>query len=313
MKKKLLYLTCLLSYGLYTNSMNAQTMISFEASEGFSTGTINAQNGWYVTSDEDGNFISEQEISSAMASNGTQSFKIDEDPTFSPQTTPVMGAFYDFADPLASTHYTIEADFYISEDGGANFQMAIAGAVNYIALFQFDFENNFRTVETVNNVTNWSNIPNLAWQPQTWYTIKIEVEGNVTKYYIDGTLARTGTTLSSEQFEHMQLTHDNWGGYAHIDNIIITDLNSASTYNPEKFEYNVYPNPATNAITIAMKDNSRGLDQIAITDLNGRTVKTFELNKENEITLDISDVASGIYLMRITSQDAVETRKIVKK
>src|SRR5690606_29816172 len=103
----------------------AQTTVSFESSEGFSLGDINGQNGWVVTGNGSGGFISNQTISSSMASQGTQSLKIDEDPNVVPQANMVMGAFYDFSSPFSCTQYSISADINISATNGANFMMGI--------------------------------------------------------------------------------------------------------------------------------------------------------------------------------------------
>src|SRR5690554_7976045 len=106
MSKKLHLLVAAL--GLFIgNSVNAQTTISFESSEGFSIGDINGQNGWTVTGDGTGGFISNQTISSSIASQGTQSLKIDEDTNFGGQQSIVMGAFYDFSGTM-SVPYSVD-------------------------------------------------------------------------------------------------------------------------------------------------------------------------------------------------------------
>lgn len=72
----------------------------------------------------------------------------------------------------------------------------------------------------------------------------------------------------------------------------------------------VYPNPAKNEINIS---NSIGaiVNSMNLTDLNGRVVKSQELNTQ-ECRININDLASGIYLMNITTDLGLVTKKIIK-
>src|SRR5690606_32893384 len=106
-------------------SANAQQTISFEASEGFTTGNINGQNGWVSTSytETEGGptlYIDSQLISSEVVSDGTQALKIAQDSNFGNQQNPVMGAFSpDFS--TTGTQFEVSYDFYGSMLDGADF------------------------------------------------------------------------------------------------------------------------------------------------------------------------------------------------
>lgn len=301
MKKKLLIVSLVLSSFL---NVKAQTTFSFEASESYVLGDINTQNGWVVTGAGPGVFISGQVITDDLASEGTQSLKIDEDADFAGQSSSLMGAFYDLDAPLATTHYSISADYYMSELDGANFALFIAGAESFIARFEFDYTGVARTVEG----TAWSPIPTFTWTANTWYNVKIEVDGTVVKYYVDDVLLRTGATTITEQFEHFRLTHDNWGGFAYVDNVVITDM----SLGVKEFssDFSVYPNPTNGIVTIENRSNAI-VNSAQITDINGRIIRTSQVNEVSS-SIDISDLSAGVYLMNIASDQGTITKKIIK-
>ena len=74
-------------------------------------------------------------------------------------------------------------------------------------------------------------------------------------------------------------------------------------------EFSVYPNPVNNVLTI---DNAKALSNVSLTDLNGRTVKAQKFNGEIQVTMDVSKLSSGVYLMTIENDGIKSTRKIIK-
>ncbi|MFT3796319.1 T9SS type A sorting domain-containing protein [Flavobacterium sp.] len=75
-------------------------------------------------------------------------------------------------------------------------------------------------------------------------------------------------------------------------------------------EVSVYPNPATNVINVSNPNAS--ITKITLTDLNGRTVKQINYDKVAEIQINISDLASGMYMMNIQSTDGESVKKFLK-
>lgn len=70
-------------------------------------------------------------------------------------------------------------------------------------------------------------------------------------------------------------------------------------------EVNVYPNPATTVINI---DNAEGA-QISVYDLSGRMVSNVNSASANQ-TIDASNLAKGMYIVRIVNGDNVITKKV---
>ncbi len=72
----------------------------------------------------------------------------------------------------------------------------------------------------------------------------------------------------------------------------------------------VYPNPASSAVNVAFEASADA--QVALSDLTGSSVAAASASKGiNNISLDVSNVASGLYILSITTADGVVTRKVV--
>ena len=70
----------------------------------------------------------------------------------------------------------------------------------------------------------------------------------------------------------------------------------------------VYPNPVIDAFDITGID---GKATISLTDLNGRTILTKEISADEKVT--VSNLTSGLYLIRITTGKGAVLKKMVKK
>jgi subtilase-type serine protease len=71
----------------------------------------------------------------------------------------------------------------------------------------------------------------------------------------------------------------------------------------------VYPNPTTGELRITNYDLRIG--NVEIFDVYGRMQKSRKAEKQNEI--DISDLSSGIYFLKITTEQGTITKKVVKQ
>lgn len=79
-------------------------------------------------------------------------------------------------------------------------------------------------------------------------------------------------------------------------------------------EFLLFPNPTYNSISISNL-NSVTLESVTIYDVNGRMIKTkhFESNyTSNDLTIDISEVESGVYLFVIESDKGQQVKRIIK-
>ena len=75
----------------------------------------------------------------------------------------------------------------------------------------------------------------------------------------------------------------------------------------------VYPNPAANNININIPAAFDGV--ITIADMNGKIVKSMTMNSTygEIVTMDISNLASGIYSVTTATDATVTATKLVKE
>lgn len=77
-----------------------------------------------------------------------------------------------------------------------------------------------------------------------------------------------------------------------------------------KTNFAVFPNPAHDTLNLK-NTNAIAIDSIEMTDANGRIVKQFQVGQVSE-QLNISDLNSGVYFLRIKSKQGIGSAKIVK-
>ena len=95
------------------------------------------------------------------------------------------------------------------------------------------------------------------------------------------------------------------------DDFLVTTSDTAGVNNNLASQFSVFPNPTANVINIANAENIL-VNGVAIVDVNGRTVKSVNFDGVSEAQVNIADLASGMYLMNISSDKGMTTKKIVK-
>jgi hypothetical protein len=99
------------------------------------------------------------------------------------------------------------------------------------------------------------------------------------------------------------------GTFMRLDTVNMTSVLGTNEFLNSKFA--ISPNPANDFITLSNTDNII-VKSISMTDLNGRVVKQVSYSDASNIQVNVSDLASGMYLMNITSDQGTATKKVVK-
>jgi hypothetical protein len=97
--------------------------------------------------------------------------------------------------------------------------------------------------------------------------------------------------------------------YLFLDTLDISSVLSNNNYLLSKLS--VFPNPAKNIVTIA-NDSNVIVNAIEMTDLNGRVVKSMKVNAA-QTEVSVSDLAVGVYMMKITTDQGIATKKLIKE
>ena len=172
-----------------------------------------------------------------------------------------------------------------------------------------------------NNVSvNSSNTNN------TWYHFVYVYDGTSAKIYKNGvlltTVAKTWNTINNSNIFKLGIGVGNeylFNGAIDdlkIYNVALTDTQVTSLYtnntlssqdfNQNNLEVSLYPNPVKDILNIVTETE---LQSVEIYNLQGQKVKTSTTKQTN-----VSDLASGIYMVRIQDENnGVATKKIVKQ
>lgn len=96
------------------------------------------------------------------------------------------------------------------------------------------------------------------------------------------------------------------GANAYIDNVMVYEGTASLTENNIE-GLNVYPNPATDIVTIS--SFSMAPKHVQLFDMVGKKV----MDVETTSTINVSELNKGIYVMKITEAGKTATRKLVVK
>lgn len=150
------------------------------------------------------------------------------------------------------------------------------------------------------------------------YTVLVSTTGTATTDFtnmvFDGNVANVNFTLKSLDisafagqniyiaFRHCNSSDVYW---MLVDDIEVIAGQHAGISNVSDATVQLYPNPTSNVLNI----NAEGVQEVSVIDINGRTVMT----EKNVNTVNLSDLANGVYYVRVITNNGVATEKIVKK
>jgi hypothetical protein len=94
-----------------------------------------------------------------------------------------------------------------------------------------------------------------------------------------------------------------------VDNFTVSSQLAVPTFETATFD--VYPNPVINSISIS-NPNNETITGVAIFDINGRMIKQERFNSKTDLKINVSEMASGIYTMKIDSEKGQVVKKMIK-
>ncbi len=300
----------ILATAMFATTLTAQNNISFETSENYQTGNIMPQNGWIVTDDGEGNYITNQLITTEKASSGTQSYKNGFVPEFGVQYFPIMGASKNFAQPVSYRNATVTFDMMVNESDGSIFEAAAFGIdanEEYIPVFDlvFDYLGSFNVITSVDYDMQDTEV---QWTANRWHAIKIDINENQIKYYVDNSLIYTTPNFSKVDLVGLNFLHDNYSGDAFIDNIKVSS-GILAVDNIIKEGLSIYPNPVADILNFKL--NSTDIKSYSIFDFSGKQVMSSSLDQKS---INVASLTPGSYVLKITGKNGENRQtKFIKK
>lgn len=117
------------------------------------------------------------------------------------------------------------------------------------------------------------------------------------------------STLISAEFDPYEI-----GDNVHIDEVILLAeevVEVVEISNEDNIK--VYPNPTYNQLNIEFDPSEYQFSEINLMDINGKYYnQSNDMLKSGSINIDISEIPSGVYLLRMVDKGSIKTTKIVK-
>ncbi|RTY93626.1 T9SS type A sorting domain-containing protein [Flavobacterium sp. GT3R68] len=235
----------------------------------------------------------------------------------------IAEADYDFfTGPATTSLNSMRVAFY--DGSGAKILGGLRITLNTMAITGLAYYDNAGTLGNYSfNLGAAGAVVTLA--PNTWYKLGFsfnkttgEIKFKESTGLFSGSVmgAGTGTDISEIDLFAATATGNTLAGNGIYDNINVkassTDtLLGVSSNEIVANKFSVYPNPAKNVITISNNENIL-INEITISDLNGRIVKHLNSAEISENQINVSDLESGMYMMNIQSDKGSLIKKFIK-
>lgn len=315
MKKRVLYLLALFPVGLM---LNAQTQtISFESSEGYNQGTIVGQNGWELWNANNPTLdLNSLKITNDKATDGISSLALEGGNGYSVEIRKDISAMIGSSDSEISFDFYYVFDFvsYPTDNFRFNISSNTPGA---LGLGGFVLTSNTKNMNWIKPYTGGTLVGSVL-QPNMWHNIRFVLKNseNSLNCYVDGELKYSSPfVLTSNANAVIGTVHKINFSYApfprgfYIDNMKITKLGETLAVNetPKEKALKISPNPVADQLNI---ESDEKISLVSIFDAKGSLVRNIAEPGRN---LNISDLNSGNYIVRIKTDKSEYTQKIIKK
>ncbi len=102
------------------------------------------------------------------------------------------------------------------------------------------------------------------------------------------------------------------GNNLYVDSLHIGSILSSGIEEESKDEFHIFPNPASDIITIQSNFDLKNAE-IKIINVLGEVVFSQNINKTKTATLNVEELKSGIYFIQLKSENIFYTQKIIKQ
>ncbi len=125
----------------------------------------------------------------------------------------------------------------------------------------------------------------------------------------------TNESIKNYTFNDVSFTaNTNYYRLRQVDNNGKASFSKIITINSSKiadFSVDIYPNPSKNVFNIDVNGNMSGKYSVVVYDMQGRSLITSEVSG-NKAVISLDNYVSGVYFVKISNENSIITRKIVK-
>lgn len=94
-----------------------------------------------------------------------------------------------------------------------------------------------------------------------------------------------------------------------VDDVLVTGSLGVNEVLASSFT--TFPNPANDVITLTNSESTT-VNNISISDINGRTIRTINVENLSEVQINVADLYAGVYFMTINSDAGKAVKKFIK-
>lgn len=293
-----------MSFGAFYFKAQMQK-ISFESTEGYTVGNLGGQQGWTVWG---GLPAANAQVVNSNPTDGTRSFNMISNET----VQDFCGIEKNITSLVTSGDVEISFDYSFSDLEFSDYEIAIynnALISDYTAAFRIDY---LTGVLSYRNATGFVDGPVLT--ENQWYNLKVVIKQstNTLQYFLNGTQIFSGTLGTNKNVQVIDFVYDDFGSGFRADNIQINNLTVLATAEVGKREsIKIYPNPTTEKLNI---ETDGKINSITIFDAKGSLIKNFqEGGISNGKILNVSDLVTGVYMIKVNTSTSEFTKKFIKK
>ncbi len=128
--------------------------------------------------------------------------------------------------------------------------------------------------------------------------------------YCDNDQTTSRENFIGSMYMAQSVANDNYKTADYFGTVLLVDPNhdnvSVDEFQPKPFS--IFPNPASNYLTIESAENSL----LEISSIDGKRVRSVKIERGN-ISIDITDLPKGIYLLNLTSDNHKHSEVIIKR
>ena len=274
---------------------DAQSKISFEASEGYTIGTLNGQKGWAIWGDAVPAMV---QVSTQFPTDGTNSFLMVSNGNYTEDLMGVEKSIKGFQNTEISFDLRLQA----LDESDQSFDL-YDSSYNLVASFYFRYDGNIYAFDG----TSFTDVGN--WTDNAQYKVKylVDFNTNTLRYSLNDTEVLVGTVSSVTSIDIIDFTTDNFStGYV-VDNIQIINKGTQGTDDAgKKAKLRLYPNPTADVLNVNVTEKVLAIE---IYDMVGQLVKS---SGNGSKSINVSSLKKGIYVVKVVTDNNTHTEKMIK-
>ncbi|MCR4966131.1 MAG: fibronectin type III domain-containing protein [Bacteroidales bacterium] len=166
------------------------------------------------------------------------------------------------------------------------------------------------TVDHTDATLTWNQEANTATEWQINYRQTTEsswstVTATTTSYTLTDLVANV-------TYEANVVAHCDNGLTSDPSNTVTFETNNNSVQTYLEKSVSLYPNPATEMVSVAVSDANIQISSVEVYNVYGQLISVIESN-DNPLRINVSGLADGMYYVRVTTDNGVVTKNFVKR